>query len=118
MTTKVASPVYAKTGDLGEVELSSGSGTDPFDDVPLIDVEALAAGDNELAAVEAEAVQDRGVDVGDVVRMFDGVEAEFVGRAMDGARLDPRASEPDCEAVRVVVAAGRHLVGVDRKSVV
>ena len=80
----------------------------------MIDVEPLAAGHVEAAAVEAEQVQDRRVDVGDVVRRLDRVEAEFVGRAVDDAALDAGAGEPDREAVRVVVAAGRHLVGVAR----
>ena len=51
-------------------------------------------------------MQHGGVDVGDVVGVLDGVEAQLVGRAVDGPRLDARAGEPDGEAVGVVVAAG------------
>ena len=77
----------------------------------MIDLQPFAAGDFEPAGVEAQQVQHGGVDVGDVVRMLDGVEAQLVGRAVDDAPFDPRAGEPDGEAVRMVVAAGGR--GVD-----
>ena len=41
----------------------------------MINVETFAAGNFELAGVEAELMQDRGMDVGDVVPVLDGVEA-------------------------------------------
>ena len=50
-------------------------------------------------------MQDGGVDVGDVVPVLDGVEAEFVGRAVGDAALDAAAGHPDGEAVGMVVAA-------------
>ena len=75
----------------------------------MIDFQALAAGHLEPSRVETELVQDRGVQVGDVVPMFDGVEAELVGRAVDDAALDAAAGEPGGEAVGVVVAAVRLL---------
>ena len=70
-----------------------------------IDVQPFAAGDFQSAVVEAELVEDRGVDVGDVVAVFDGVEAEFVGRAVDDAALNAAAGERDREAVRMMIAA-------------
>ena len=45
------------------------------------------------------------MQVGDVVAVLDGVEAELVGRAVDDAALDAAAGQPDGEAVRVMVAA-------------
>ena len=78
---------------------------DLADRLAVVDVEALAAGDFEPARVEAELVQDRGVDVGDVVAVLDGVEADLVGRAVDDAALDAAAGHPDREAVDVMVAA-------------
>ena len=63
------------------------------------------AGNFEPARVEAELVQHGGVDVGDVVAVFDGVEAELVGRAVGDAPLDAAAGHPDREAERMVVAA-------------
>ena len=59
----------------------------------------------ELLVVEAEQVQDRGVQVVDVDRVLDGLEAELVGRAVDVAALDAAAGQPHREAVVVVVAA-------------
>ncbi len=48
------------------------------------EVAALEA-EGELLVVEAEQVQDRGVEVVDVDAVFDGAEAELVGLA-DGSR--------------------------------
>ena len=78
---------------------------DLADRLAEVDLQPLAAGDLQPARVEAELVQDRGVDVGDVVAVLDGVEAELVGRAVDDAALDAAAGQPDREAVGVVVAA-------------
>ena len=71
----------------------------------MVDVEALAAGDFEAAGVEAELVQDGGVDVGDVVAVLGGVEADLVGGAVDDALPQPAPGPPDAEAEDVVVAA-------------
>ena len=59
----------------------------------------------EALEVEAEQVEDRGVEVGDVAAVGDGVVAEVVGGAVGLAALDPAAGEPDGEAVGVMVAA-------------
>src|SRR5438045_9745733 len=79
------------------------------DDLPdrfaAVHVEALAAGDLELARVEAELVQDGRVNVGDVVWILDGVEADLVSRAVLDAALDAAAGEEGAEAVRMVIAA-------------
>src|SRR5262245_49607543 len=56
-----------------------------------IELQPLTAGDFEVAVVEAEEVEHRGVDVGDVVAVFRGVEAEFVGRAVDDAGFNAAA---------------------------
>ena len=70
----------------------------------MVDVEAFAAGDFQPARIEAELLQDRGVDVGDVVAIFDGVEADLVGRAVHDAPFDAAAGHPDGEAEDVMVA--------------
>ena len=62
-------------------------------------------GEREVLAVEAEQVEDRGVEVGDVAAVGDGVVAEIVGRAIGLAAFDPAAGKPDGESVWVVVAA-------------
>ena len=57
------------------------------------------------ARIEAELAHDRRVNVGDVVRMLDGVEAEFVGAAVNGAAFDATAGHPDAETIRMMIAA-------------
>src|SRR5215468_10927327 len=59
----------------------------------------------QVNVVEAEQVQDGGVQVVDVDGVFRGVQAEFVGRADDLATLDAAAGQQGGEAVGVVVAA-------------
>ena len=81
------------------------SGDDLPDRFAEIDFQPLVAWNFEPARVEAELVQERGVDVGHVMTIFDGVEADLVGRAMDDAALDPAAGHPDREAERMMVAA-------------
>ena len=83
----------------------AASGDHFVDRLAVFDLQPLPAGDLEPVGVEAEEVQDRGVDVGDVMPVLDGVEAELVGRAVDDAPLDAAAGHPDREAVVVVVAA-------------
>ena len=51
------------------------------------------------------------MEVVDVDRVLDGLEAELVGGAVDVAALDAAAGQPHGEAVVVVVAAV-HLAGV------
>ena len=72
----------------------------------MVDFEAFAGGEFELVGVEAELVQDGGVDVGDVMAVFNGMEAEFVGGAVDDAGFDAAAGEPCAEALGMMVAAG------------
>src|SRR5437660_220209 len=71
----------------------------------VVDVEAFAAGDLQEARVEAEQLQNSGVDVGDVVSVLGGVEAQLVGAAVDDAALDAAAGQLHREAVNVVIAA-------------
>ena len=57
--------------------------------------------------VEAELVEEGGVQVADVDGMFDGAEAEFVGDAERDAGFEAAAGHPHGEGVDVMVAAGR-----------
>ena len=59
----------------------------------------------ELLVVEAQQVQDRGVQVVDVDVVLDGLEAELVGGAVDVPPLTPPPASHIGEAVVVVVAA-------------
>ena len=82
------------------------SGNDFFDGPTMMDIGALSAGYFQLMRIEAQLVQDRGVYVGDIVRVFDGIEAQFVGRSMSDAALDAAAGQPAREALRVMIATG------------
>ena len=60
--------------------------------------------------IEAQQVQDRGVEVVDRADVLDRLVAELVGRAVAEAALHARAGQPDGEALRVVVAAAGALL--------
>ena len=69
------------------------SGNQFFDHVAVhVGQAEVAAGVavGELLVVEAEQVQDRGVQVVDVDAVFDGLEAELVGGAVDVAAVARR----------------------------
>ena len=53
----------------------------------------------------AELVQDRGVEIGHVVPVFDGMKSQFVGGAVGHSGLDAASGDDDVEAVRVMVAS-------------
>ena len=55
--------------------------------------------------IDAQAMEDRGVQVVDVDRVAGDVVAEVVGLAVGDAGLDAAAGQPDGEAAGVVVAA-------------
>src|SRR5262245_28440763 len=67
---------------------SQGSGQDGADRPAVLDLQALPPGDLQAAGVEAEEMEDRGVDVGDVVTILDGVKAQLVGGAVDDTAPD------------------------------
>ena len=78
------------------------------DDLARVDGQAFVAavaGEGEAEVVEAELIEDRGVDVMNMNFVLDGVEAELVGRAEGGAGFDAAAGHEHAETVRVVVAA-------------
>ena len=57
--------------------------------------EVTAAGaEGELLRIEAQRVQDSRVELMHVNLVLNGRAAEFVGRAVEGATLDPAAREP------------------------
>ena len=79
-----------------------------FDDVAVDVGEAeVAAGVavGELFVIDAEQVEDGGVEVVDVHSIFNGVESDFVSGADDLSALDASAGHPHGEAGGVVVAS-------------
>src|SRR4051794_36431638 len=83
-------------------EVANVSGEDFPDRLAVVDLEALATGNLQTAAVEAEQVQHRRVNVRHVMARVDRVEAQLVGRPVDDATLQPGTGEPDRETVRVM----------------
>src|SRR5262245_56330413 len=80
---------------------------DLADDFTLDEGKAFVAAEvriGEIVLVEAEEVKDGGVDVAEVVGLFDGFEADGVGGADPLAAADAAAGEPHGEAEIVVVA--------------
>src|SRR5687767_4207926 len=61
---------------------------------------------SELVVGEAQEVQQRNVEVADVMDIFDSARAQLVGRADRAARLNAAAGEPDAHRFGVVIAAG------------
>ena len=59
----------------------------------------------ELFVVEAEEVEEGGVEVVDVDLAVDDAEAEFVALAVDVTTLEAGAGHPHCEGFNVVIAA-------------
>ena len=86
--------------------VAEGSGENLADWFAVVHVEAFAAGDFQAARVEAELMQHRGVDVGDVMAILDGVKAQFVGDTVLHAALDATAGEPGAEALWMMIAPG------------
>ncbi len=60
----------------------------------------------EAGVVDAEEVQDGGVEVVTVGFAFDGLIAEFVAKTVGGTGLHSCAGEPGDEGAAVVIAAG------------
>ena len=56
--------------------------------------------------IEAKQVQHRRLQVVDMHRLFNSLEAKLVGGPMHGAPLHTASRHPDRETVMVVVAAG------------
>ena len=61
--------------------------------------------ESQPGVVDAQAMQDRGVQVVDVDRIPDDVVAEIVGRAVGDPGPDAAAGQPDGEAAGMMVAA-------------
>ena len=93
-----ASAVGAETGNF-----QRRSGDDLFDRLTVVDGEAFAARHFQPMGVETHQLQDGGVDVGDIVAVFDGMETEFVGGSMRDTAFDAAPCQPGGEALRMVI---------------
>ena len=57
---------------------------------------------SQSGVLDAEQVQNRGMQIVDVNLVFDRVESEFIGLAVNDGGLDAAAAEPDGVAVRMI----------------
>src|SRR4051812_30995872 len=89
---------------------SPRSGQDFADHMPIVDLQPLPAWDCQPLWSEPQEMHHRGMNVGHVMRVFDGMKPKLVGRAVDNSPLEPAPGHPDGETVRMVVAAGPCLV--------
>ena len=71
----------------------------------MIDLQPFASRNLQFSRIEAEQLEQRGMHVGHIMAVLDGVEADFVGAAVNDAALDAAAGQPTGEAVDVVIAA-------------
>ena len=69
----------------------------------------FATCDGKVAWIEAELVQHGGVNVGDVVTVFNGMKTDFVGCAVGDAAFDSSACHPNRETVGMMVTTVRML---------
>ena len=79
---------------LDSVPLRPGSDSMPWSSTPVSRMSQALELERQPLVVDAQAVQDRGVQVVDVDRVLDDVVAEVVGLAVDDARLDAAAGHP------------------------
>ena len=61
------------------------------------------AGQFQTVGVESKLVQYSGMQVGHVVPVLHGMEAQFIGSSVAGATLDSTASEPGSKGSGIVV---------------
>src|SRR6185436_19490062 len=82
--------------------LGSHDGANHF---AMIHFEAFAAGIFEFVRIQPKLMKDCGMDVRDVVPVFNGMEPKLVRNAMGGATFDAAAGEPCAEALRMMVTS-------------
>ena len=75
----------------------------------IVDIQPLAPRDFHAAQVQTKQTIHRGVQVRDIVWMFDGVESKFIRRTVNSG-FDSRSGEPDRETVRMMITASCRLV--------
>lgn len=77
---------------------------DRIDGFAVIDIQTLAPWDLQFAGIQAQLLENRRMDIGDVVPVFDGVESDFVGGTMHDPPSYASASHPDGKTIDVMVS--------------
>ena len=71
----------------------------------MVNLQTLAAWDLQAARIEAKLLENRCMDIGHIVPVFDSMEADLVSLAVYDSTSDPAAGHPDGEAIDVMIAA-------------
>src|SRR5262249_38976628 len=71
----------------------------------VVHLQPLPAPHLQLAGIQTQELQDRRVNVGDVVPVLHGMEADVVGGTMYGSALDAGPGQPGTETLRVMIPA-------------
>jgi hypothetical protein len=71
----------------------------------MIQFEALAPGNLEPMRIQSQLMQDRRVDVGDVMPILDGMKAKFIGGAVLNTSRDTAPGQPRAKTLRMMIAA-------------
>ena len=79
------------------------SGNDILDRRANFAFQTLVAGNGKAMRLQTQLVQQRGVNVADVMPVFDRVKAEFVRGSVRYSAFDASACHPDRETVRMVI---------------
>ena len=87
----------------------SSSRDDLFDGLTVVDIEPLATGDFQLARIEAKLLEKRGMNIGYIVAVFNGMEANLIGCPVYDAAFDAASGQPNAKSKDVMVASIRTL---------
>ena len=75
----------------------------------VVQIETLAPRDLQATRIYPQQLVDGCVQVSDVVRMFDGVETQFI-RCTVNSRLNASSREPDRETMWMMISSSGRLI--------
>src|SRR4051812_4890688 len=79
------------------------SRNDLHDRLTMIDLKPLPSRHLQAVRIQSKLVEHRGMKIGHVMRILDGMETNFVGGAVCDATLDPAARQEAAEGVRMMI---------------
>lgn len=69
----------------------------------VVDLQSGSSGNRQASRVEAQLMEDRGMEIGDVMTVLHRVEPEFIGGAVGDASPDASAGQPDRKPIRMMI---------------
>ena len=73
--------------------------------MPEVLLKAFLPGDFQAVRVQAQLLQNGGVNIGDVMRILNGVKPDFVGCSVSDSALQSATGHPHTESVRMMISA-------------